>query len=95
MMLDFIKSIPSSVITFVAIVILSFLWNVYMEFSQKRKLSKDESGILSSRVLLCLSHNIESVQMNLVKVGEDGNSEERFSEALKFLKVNQQTEIKI
>lgn len=95
MLMDFVKSIPSPIIAFVVIVILSFLWNAYMEFLQKRGSSKTESGILFPRELLCLSRNIKHVQINLVKIDGDENSEERFSEALKFLKVNQQTEIKV
>lgn len=95
MLLDFVKSIPSPIITFVVVVVLALLWNAYMEFLQKRDMSKAKIGIFFSRELLCLSHNIKSVQMDLVKINGDENSEERFSEALKFLKVNQQTEIKI
>lgn len=93
--MNFVKSIPSPVITFGVIVVLSLLWNVYMELSQKRKFSEPKSDILSSKLLLRLSGNIMEDHMGLVNVGGDGNSEETFSDALKFLRVNQQTEIKI
>lgn len=95
MLMNFVKLIPSPIITFGVIVVLSLLWNVYMEFSQKRKFSEPKLDTLSSKLLLKLSGNIVEDHMRLVNVSGDENSEETISDALKFLRVNQQTEIKI
>ena len=95
MLMNFVKSIPSPIIIFGVIVVLSLLWNVYMEFSQKRKFSEPKLDTLSSKLLLKLSGNIVEDHMRLVNVSGYENSEETISDALKFLRVNQQTEIKI